>query len=77
MKELDRSKELDSACKEFISVLCLTQEILGTSKQMPKDMLKAGVIEPFLVTKTVLENAVSTAALILSANVAILNNNVF
>lgn len=77
LKELDRSKELDSACKEFITVLCLTQEILGTSKQMPKDMLKAGVIEPFLVTKTVLENAVSTAALILSANVAILNNNVF
>ena len=40
-------------------------------------MFDQHVIEPFLVTKTVLENAVSTAVLILTANVAILNINNF
>ena len=37
-------------------------------------MIRNGVIEPFLVTKTVLENAISTASMILTADVAILNN---
>ena len=40
-------------------------------------MYENGIIEPFLVTKTVLENAVSTASLVLTADVAIVNMSNF
>ena len=40
-------------------------------------MIKNGVIDPFLVEKTVIENAIATASLILTANVAIVNMNTY
>lgn len=62
---------------ELINVLLSVQDILETKDLTIEDMFKKHVIEPFLVTKTVLENAASTAVLILTANVAILNMNNF
>ena len=62
---------------ELIQVFLTVQKILDTDKLTVTDILSRHVIEPFLVTKTVLENAVSTAVLILTANVAILNMNNF
>ena len=68
---------LDEELLGFIDILLKVQDLLGTRNMSVKDMFDQHVIEPFLVTKTVLENAVSTAVLILTANVAILNINNF
>ena len=40
-------------------------------------MYKLGVIEPYLVTKTALENAVNIATTILTCDCAILPNKIF
>ena len=61
----------------LLPVLMITQKILNTEDKTKEEMLNAGIIEPFLVTKTVLENAVSTASLILTSDVTILNMNNF
>ena len=42
-----------------------------------EEMIENGVIDPFLVEKTVIENAIATASLILTANVAIVNMNTY
>ncbi|MDO4465416.1 MAG: TCP-1/cpn60 chaperonin family protein [Bacillota bacterium] len=57
----------------FYEVLKTPSNLLHTEKNSPKEMFDNGVIEPFLVTKTVLQNAVSTASLILTADAAVLN----
>lgn len=62
---------------DFLDLLKTPQRILRTTGKTSEDMYNAGVIEPFLVTKTVLENAVSTASLVLTADVAILNMSNF
>ena len=59
----------------FTKVLQTPSRLLNTESITSKEMLKKSVIEPFLVTKTVLENAVSTASMILTTDVAIVNNN--
>ena len=70
-------KEFDDSVKELVEVFSKVQDILETRNLTVDDMFERKVIEPFLVTKTVIENAVSTAVLILTANVAILNMNNF
>ena len=60
--------------KRFVECLKVPATILGTLSKTTEDMIRNGVIEPFLVTKTVLEHAISTASMILTADVAILNN---
>lgn len=57
----------------FYDLLGNFSEYLETEDKNIEDMINEGVIEPFLVTKTVLENAVATASLILTADVAIVN----
>lgn len=62
---------------EFLlnTVLKCPSTILKTSDMTAQNMLDKGVVEPFLVLKTVLKNALSTASLVLTAEVAILNIN--
>lgn len=65
----------DSDYSEFLSLLSMPQKLLHTEDKSSEWMFDNGIIEPFLVTKTVLENAVSTASLVLTADVAIVNTN--
>ena len=76
---------------DFISVMQYPSQLLGTqddyqiytqcgrhpSKFIGASLMNQGIYEPFLVVKTVLENAISTAALVLTTDVAILNFNNF
>ena len=76
---------------DFISVMQYPSQLLGTqddyqiytqcgrhpSKFIGASLMNQGIYEPFLVIKTVLENAISTAALVLTTDVAILNFNNF
>ena len=76
---------------DFISVMQYPSHLLGTqedyqiytqcgrhpSKFIGASLMNQGIYEPFLVVKTVLENAISTAALVLTTDVAILNFNNF
>lgn len=70
-----RNMDIDFA--DFLDLLKAPQRILKTENKTSEDMYNSGVIEPFLVVKTVLENAVSTASLVLTADVAILNMSNF
>ena len=61
----------------FYDVLRNFSEYLRTEDKNDEDMISNGVIEPFLVEKTMIENAISTASLILTASVAIVNMNTY
>jgi chaperonin GroEL len=72
---------------DFTSVMQYPSQLLGTqddyqiytqcgrhpNKFIGASLMNQGIYEPFLVVKTVLENAISTAALVLTTDVAILN----
>lgn len=72
----DQASDLELT-DDFLSVLKYPAELLGTINENKSTLAAAGVYEPFLVVKTVLENAISTAALVLTTDVAILNFNNF
>ena len=61
----------------FYHTLRKFSEYLNTEDCTPEKMIREGVIDPFLVEKTVIENAVTTASLIITANVAIVNMNTY
>ena len=69
---LKASENLFELCDEtqskFLDILKTPNRLLGVSN------VDETVIEPFLVTKISLENAVSTASMILTADVAIIGN---
>lgn len=67
------SEDIDKSCK-LKEILKIPEKILDTADISYEDMIKSGVVEPYLVTKTVLENAVSTASMILTSGVAIIND---
>ncbi len=87
----DESNTIQQFSDDFISVMQYPSQLLGTqddyqiytqcgrrtSKFVGASLMNQGVYEPFLVVKTVLENAISTAALVLTTDVAILNFNNF
>lgn len=87
----DDSNTVKQFSGDFISVMQYPSQLLGTqddyqiytqcghhpSKFIGASLMNQGVYEPFLVVKTVLENAISTAALVLTTDVAILNFNNF
>lgn len=87
----DEGKTVQQFSDDFISVMQYPSQLLGTqddyqiytqcgrhpSKFVGASLMNQGVYEPFLVVKTVLENAISTAALVLTTDVAILNFNNF
>lgn len=87
----DDSNTVKQFSDDFISVMQYPSQLLGTqddyqiytqcgrhpSKFIGASLMNQGVYEPFLVVKTVLENAISTAALVLTTDVAILNFNNF
>jgi chaperonin GroEL len=87
----DESNTVQQFSDDFISVMQYPSQLLGTqddyqiytqcgrhpSKFIGASLMNQGVYEPFLVVKTVLENAISTAALVLTTDVAILNFNNF
>ena len=77
LSEVWNDKACDKDFADFLDLLKTPQRILKTTDKTSEDMYNTGVIEPFLVTKTVLENAVSTASLVLTADVAILNMSNF
>ena len=77
LAEVCNNEIVDGNFADFLDLLKAPQRILKTTNKTSEDMYNAGVIEPFLVTKTVLENAVSTASLVLTADVAILNMSNF
>ena len=77
LAEVFTNKKVSPEFAEFLDVLKTPQHLLHTEGKSTKDMYKEGIIEPFLVTKTVLENAISTASLVLTADVAILNMSNF
>ena len=77
LSEVWNDKACDKDFADFLDLLKTPQRILKTTDKTSEDMYNSGVIEPFLVTKTVLENAVSTASLVLTADVAILNMSNF
>ena len=61
----------------FYCTLRNFSEYLNTEYCTEEEMIENGVIDPFLVEKTVIENAIATASLILTANVAIVNMNTY
>lgn len=77
LAEVWNDKVCDKDFADFLDLLKTPQRLLKTTDKTSEDMYNIGVIEPFLVTKTVLENAVSTASLVLTADVAILNMSNF
>jgi len=60
---------------QFYTLLKNFSKYLDTENKSSNDMMKKGIIEPFLVEKTIIENAVTTACLILTCGVAIVNMN--
>lgn len=58
----------DETQSKFLDILKTPNKLLGVTK------VDETIIEPFLVTKISLENAVSTASMILTADVAIIGN---
>jgi chaperonin GroEL len=90
--DFDDEKSIIEFGDDFISVMKYPAELLGTEisvrihhsykgknpyVEIDSTLEDQGVYEPFLVVKTVLENAISTAALVLTTDVAILNFNNF
>lgn len=69
----ESSRCMDEGYYKFLQLLKAPQRLLCTENKTSADMYAAGIIEPFLVTKVVLENAISTASLVLTADVAIIN----
>lgn len=65
----------DDEYNKFLQVLSMPRYLLKTEDKTSEDMYKEGVIEPYHVTRTVIENAISTASLVLTADVAIVNVN--
>ncbi len=61
--------------KAFEDTLKLPQKLLHTENITKEEMFNNGIIEPFFVAKTTLENAISTASMILTSDVAIINMN--
>lgn len=55
------------------NVLKIPLQILNTKIKTSKDAFENNVIEPYLVVKTTLENAISVASTILTTNCVILN----
>lgn len=72
LKYLAMSEEFDA---DFTEVLLTPSNLLGTLETPDKELKKAGVLDPYLVTITVLKNAISTATMLLTADVAIVNLN--
>jgi chaperonin GroEL len=84
--DFDDKENIKQFSDDFISVMQYPSQLLGTqddyqiytqcgrrpSKFIGASLMNQGVYEPFLVVKTVLENAISTAALVLTTDVAIL-----
>ena len=82
----DENNTVQQFSDDFIAVMQYPSQLLGTqddyqiytqcgrrpSKFIGASLMNQGVYEPFLVVKTVLENAISTAALVLTTDVAIL-----
>lgn len=77
LAEIGNGENIDNDYFQFLQLLLTPQRLLHTEDKTSKDMYENGIIEPFLVTKTVLENAVSTASLVLTADVAIVNMSNF
>jgi chaperonin GroEL len=90
--DFDDEKSTVEFSNDFISVMKYPSELLGTTViddiihrntrgkayyNVGESLERDGIYEPYLVVKTVLENAISTAALVLTTDVAILkyNNN--
>ena len=55
------------------NILKIPLQILNTKIKTSKDAFENNVIEPYLVVKTTLENAISVASTILTTNCVILN----
>lgn len=72
LKEIANKLDIDHNFKQILKTPSI---ILNTENKTLSDMIDLGVIEPVLVTETVLRNAVSTASLLLTADAAILNVN--
>lgn len=67
--------EVPEEVSAFLETLTLPQKLLHTEGISRETMFENGVVEPFLVAKTTLENAISTASMILTSDVAIINMN--
>jgi chaperonin GroEL len=85
--DFDDEKSTIEFSNDFISVMKYPSELLGTTViddiihlntrgkayyNVGESLERDGIYEPYLVVKTVLENAISTAALVLTTDVAIL-----
>jgi chaperonin GroEL len=53
-------------------VLTLPMRLLGTNLDQKNELIKKGIVEPYLVVKTALENAVNMAILIMTCDCIIL-----
>ena len=88
--DFDDEKSTVEFSNDFISVMKYPSELLGTTAiddiihlntrgkayyNVGESLERDGIYEPYLVVKTVLENAISTAALVLTTDVAILKYN--
>lgn len=67
--------ETSSFPEKFKNVLMTPSLLLETSNQSLEEMEKKGVFDPYLVVASAIENAISVASLILTADVAIINMN--
>lgn len=72
LKYLANSGEFDD---DFTKVLLVPSVLLGTVDSTEEKLKNKGVLDPYLVTATVLKNAISTATMLLTADVAIVNLN--
>lgn len=77
--EVSWSPSLAGAYSKLINVITLPSRLLWKDKQMPeyRHLYQQDIIEPYLVVKTALENAVNIAVTILTCDCAILPFNNF
>lgn len=72
---LAKASELLENTHPLKSSLLLPMQLLGTNLSQKNEMIRSGIIEPYLVVKTALENAINTASMILTCDCVILPTN--
>lgn len=72
---LEIAANVENCSEKMKEILKVPRKLLNHNIQTPQEAVKMGIIEPYIVTKTALENAVNIATTVLTCDCAILQNN--
>ena len=69
---LEIAANVENCSEKMKEILKVPRKLLNHNIQTPQEAVKMGIIEPYIVTKTALENAVNIATTVLTCDCAIL-----